>query len=150
MTTLHNFPLRDIIISEEFKKTVPAEKKRLAAARKIQSAADLTGQIVINDNNVLIDGYTSYLRAIELGITAATITKGYVEIVEAFHYPGGRLYLWRVPPKLHGKLQKGDTCLVWTSSGIKPAIINNIWQQDCTVEQPRLCYVIKKLAKRRC
>lgn len=149
MTLLHNFPLKDIIISEEFKKTVPAEKKRLAAAKKIQGPADLTGQIVINDDNILIDGYTSYLRAMELGIAAATITKGYVEIVEAFHYLGGRLYLWRVPPKLHGKLQKGDTCLVWTSAGVKTATINNIWQQPCTAEQPRLRNVINKLSKRR-
>ena len=148
MTPLNNFPLKDIIILENFKNTVPAEKKRLAAAKKIQSAVDLTGQIVLNRDNILIDGYTSYLRAMELGIAAATVTKGYVEIIEAFHYPGGRLYLWRVPPKLHGKLQKGDTCLVWTSAGVKPVTINNIWQQDCAIEQPRLRCVIKKLARR--
>ena len=150
MTILTDFPLKDIIISESFKNTIPAERKRMAAARKIYTAADLTGQIVINNENVLIDGYTSYLRAMELGITAATVTKGYVEIVEAFHYPGGRLYLWRVPPRLQGKLQKGDTCLVWTSAGVKPVIINDIRQQPYTVERPRLRSVINKLSKRRC
>lgn len=58
MKILNNYPLADIVISEDFKKTTPAERKLKAAAKTVQSAEDLTGQIIINDENVLIDGYT--------------------------------------------------------------------------------------------
>lgn len=143
MKIINNYPLADIIISEDFKKTTPAERKLKAAAKTVQSAEDLTGQIIINDENVLIDGYTYYLAAMNKGLGFGTVTRGYVEIVEAKHAYIDKSFMWRVPLRLYGQLQKGDKCIVRTSRGVKRVTVNNIIRQQYPTQEPQLRYVLR-------
>ena len=143
MKILNNYPLEDIIISEDFKKTTPAERKITAAARGVQKAEDLNGQIMINDENVLIDGYTYYLAAMNKGIKFGTVTRGYIELAEAKHTNMERGFMWRVPLRLYGQLQKGDKCIVRTKSGAKRVTVANIIRQQYPTQEPQLKYVLR-------
>lgn len=109
MKLLKNFPIQDIIISEDFKNTTPGSRKMDRAEQRFRQAGKFPGNIVINDENVLIDWYITYLLAVKHGIRRTDLYHGYTEVVEALHYAGSnRMYMWRVPLRLAGEITEGD------------------------------------------
>lgn len=124
---LKDFDVDRIIIATTFKQTPPKAKKLERARRKYLESGILQENIVINDRNVLIDGYITYILAIENGIAKMNANRGYAEIVEAIHWPGNtKRYKWSVPRWLVGDLAVGDEVIALTSKGAKRVKIVNI------------------------
>lgn len=53
----------EIIISEEFKKKIPGKRKMNIRLDYFEKTGEFFSPIILDKNNVLIDGYTSYLIA---------------------------------------------------------------------------------------
>lgn len=143
MRLVCNFPLKEIVISEDFKKTKPAAAKLDRVRQYVADFGNLPDKIVINENNVLIDGYCTYLVACELAIDSANVRIGYVEVIEASHKRGGALFLWKVPDKLIGKIRSGDRCIVRTKKGAQIVTVENVVRQQYPVQHPRMKNVIR-------
>lgn len=143
MIIIEKFPIKEIIISEDFKNTPPTEGKMQFKREYLKKTGVLKKNIVINDENVLIDGYTTYLLALENGMDHVSIIKGYVEIVEAVHKKGGKAYSWKVPTHLIGSMSPGDKCIVHTSTGVKCVRVVNVVRQQYPIQIPRLRNVLR-------
>ena len=142
MKQIKEFPLKDIIISDDYKNTEPADWKLQRKIDYYERTWELPEDIVINDENVLIDGYTTYLVAIKYGLTQIPVKRGYVEIIEARHRAGQKRYFWRVPGRLQGQIQQGDRCSVRTASGIKWVRVANVLQLQYPIQEPHLKSVL--------
>ncbi|MGN0263925.1 MAG: DUF5839 family protein [Oliverpabstia sp.] len=149
MEQIRNFPLKDIIISEDFKNTAPAEWKLQRKIEHYNETLELPEDIVINDENVLIDGYTTYLVAVRYGITHVPVKRGYVELIEARHRAGQRAYFWRVPTRLIGKARQGDKCIVRTINGDKWVRVANVFRIQYPVQEVQLKNVKAVIQKKR-
>lgn len=139
MEQIESFSLQDIIISEDFKNTEPA-------AWKMQRKADYyerTGELP-NDENVLIDGYVTYLTVARHELTHVPVKRGYVELIEASHRAGAKTYFWRVPPRLVGMIHQGDKCIVRTARGVRRVRVERILRQQYPIQEPRLRSVLKQ------
>lgn len=145
MMQIKNFPLEAIIISEDFLGTTPGASKMQRAREKYNTAADMVNCITVNDEGVLIDGYTAYLRAKELNLEAVDIKRGYVELIGANHYPSGRILYWKVPERLQGNIEPGMKCYVRTSQGVARVTVREIIRQQYPAQNPRLRNVVKLL-----
>lgn len=83
----------------------------------------LQSPIILNSDNYLIDGYTSYLIAKAHGIRNVTVRYGKRQIVRASHKQGGQLYDWELPEQLIDKVSDGDRVLVHTQRGIRTVTV---------------------------
>ena len=144
MELLNDFPLKDIIITDEFRNAIPGTDKLARREKAYTRSGELPKDIVINDSNILIDGYITYLLALKHEITALDVYRGYVEVIEARHKPGNRSYMWRLPLSLCGTVSKGDKVIVRTSAGVRRATVENVIRQQYPIQQPRLKMVCKK------
>lgn len=149
MEQIKSFPLKDIIISEDFKNTAPAEWKLQRKLDRYEETLELPEDIVINDENVLIDGYTTYLIAARYGFTHVPVKRGYVELIEARHRAGQRAYFWRVPMRLIGKAHQGDKCIVRTMNGDKWVRVANVYRIQYPVQEVQLKNVKAVVPKNR-
>lgn len=143
MNIIEKFPVTEIIISEDFKNTPPTERKMQYKREHLKNKGVLKKNIIINDENVLIDGYTTYLLAMENGMNDVPVIRGYVEIVEAVHKKGGKAYSWKVPTHLIGAISPGDKCIVQTSSGAKYVRVVNVLRQQYPIQTPKLQNVLR-------
>ena len=141
--TMETFLLKDIIISEDFKQNTPAASKLAKVHRYFSDRGELPVEIVINNDNVLIDGYCTYLLAKELGLVEVPVKRGYIELIEAYHKKGQQLYCWRVPEKLLGRIVPGSKCIVATAKGLRRVRVVNILQQQYPTQTPRLRNVLR-------
>ena len=145
MKYIDSFPLEDIVISEDFRHTDPAARKIQRKVNYYKRTGELPADIIINDENVLIDGYTTYLTAVRYGFTHVPVRRGYVEIIEASYRSGSKVYTWKVPPRLQGMIHPGDKCRVRISTGVRMVTVQNILKQQYPVQTPRLRNVLKLL-----
>ena len=143
MELLKDFKVSNIVISEDFANTAPAEKKIERARKRLEHGVD-TAAIVLNNDNVLIDGYCTYLAAKELGMEHITATRGYEELIEAVHGSSKRIFRWRVPPYLIGEIKPGDRCIVLTCKGAKRVRVKNVVQQ----QTPDIGRSVRKVIKK--
>ena len=143
MNIIEKFPVKEIIISEDFKNTTPTERKMQYKREHLKNTGVLKKNIIINDENILIDGYTTYLLAMENGMDYVLIIRGYVEIVEAVHKKGGKAYSWKVPASLIGSISPGDKCIVRTSSGAQYVHVVNVLRQQYPIQTPKLQNVLR-------
>lgn len=143
MEQIGSFSLQDIIISEDFKNTEPAAWKMQRKADYYERTGELPEDIVINDENVLIDGYTIYLTAAKYGLSSVPVKRGYVELIEASHRAGAKSYLWKVPPRLSGTIHEGDKCIVRTGQGVRRVRVAKVLHEQYPVQIPRLRNVLK-------
>lgn len=135
---ISNFPLKDIVISESFKRTEPAPRKLDKIKAACVDRGELPTNIVINDNNMLIDGYCTYLVALEQGFTDIPVYRGCIELVEAYHSSQRQqAYTWIVPAWLRGKIKAGDRCLVRTSQGVARVKVGRVIRQQEPEQQAR-------------
>ncbi len=145
MELLKNFHIKDIVISEDFKSTIPGSEKMNRAEQRYLQTGDLPSNIIINDANVLIDGYVTYLVAVQHGIEQIDVYRGYVEIVEAVHRAGStKAYMWRVPMRLAGTIVANDYIIVPSSRGAKRVKVVNVTRQQYPDQSRRIKQIFKK------
>ena len=72
----------------------------------------LKSDIILDSDNYLIDGYTSYLLAKDQGMEYVPFSYGKRQIVRAYHKVDGKLYIWELPKKLIDSVHAGDRVLV--------------------------------------
>lgn len=148
MELLRNFAIRDIIVTDDFRDTTPGSRKMERAERRYQQTGGLPVNIVINDENVLIDGYITYLLAVQHGIEQMDVYRGYMELVEALHYTGSeKAYMWRVPLWLYGMIETGDYIIVQTARGVKRVKVSRIVRQQYPEQTRRIKKVIKRCSR---
>lgn len=145
MELLKDFQIKDIIISADFKNTTPGSRKMGRAEKNYIHSGKLPVAIVINDENVLIDGYITYLIAVKHGIEQIDVYRGYTELVEAVHYAGStRAYMWHVPLRFTGTIEIGDYIIVPTTRGVKRVRVARVIRQQYPDQVRRIKNVIKK------
>lgn len=145
MMQIDSFSLKDIIISDDFSSTTPAAIKLDKVRKYVASYGELPASIVINNDNVLIDGYCTYLVALEMGADKLPVKRGYVELIEANHHAGQQCFIWRVPERLFGQIKAGDKCIVRTARGARRVRVERVLQQQYPTQQPPLKNVLKLL-----
>lgn len=125
--------LEDIVIPKRFLKTPPKFEK-VDQCRKIYAEIGQTGHtLVVNRNNVLIDGYIGYIVLKENNVENVYVehTNSYKHretlYVYAHHPNNSEVYMWRVKDSMKYKgladLVEGKVILVESKSKITPAIV---------------------------
>lgn len=112
-------PIDQIIIPVAYKHTSPSESKMLQAKQYYEKYGVISNEVILSENDVLLDGYISYLLAIEKGITEIPIKRRHLEIIKAIHPGRTKEYVWKVPFEIQGKIKIGDTVNVPTCYGIQ-------------------------------
>ena len=155
--------LSEIKISNAFAVTTPREDKLKVCREYWDKHQEQDRDIVINKDNVLIDGYVQYLVLKENGVDEAFVKKlgkkrtiKHVKKDRVYKEPAyksntttyiygvhlnrraDKKYVWRVPNSWKGwenDLLPGDVILVRTQYGVKPVAITNIEYRDkCPVD----------------
>lgn len=155
--------LSEIKISNAFASTTPREDKVKVCRNYWEENHEQDRDIVVNKNNVLIDGYIQYLVLKENGIEEVFVKKlgkkrihKHIKKDRAYKEPGyknstttyirgihlnrrtDKEYIWRVPNSWKGwenDLLPGDVILVRTQYGVKPIAITSIeWRDKCPVD----------------
>lgn len=163
--------ISDIIINDTFSNTIPSESKMSKVKRYVEENGKQDKPIVVNKNNVLLDGYVRYLVLKNLGYEDALVKKLGIKkeksenknesyknklttYIYGVHYNKkldkySKEYVWRIP---HNRLEfeddllPGDVIMVNTKYGISPITITKIeWLRECPVEFPVKKVVFKKI-----
>ena len=157
--------LSDIKINEAFANSIPSEEKMKECRHNWKTYEKQDRYLVVNYNNVLIDGYIQYLILKENNIEEAEVkissrrkkrwerknTKDwlvpkYRENPTTYIYgihPNSKdtkTYMWRVPESWNGwadNVQIGDAVMCATKFGYSPVVVNKIEILDkCPIDIP--------------
>ena len=112
MQSEHKIRLSDIMIYPCFQTTPPGAHKMELKEWYFNKTGILKSDIMLDSDNYLIDGYTSYLLAKDQGMEYVPFRYGKRQIVRASHKEGGKLYIWELPKKLIDSVHIGDRVLV--------------------------------------
>ena len=143
--------LDDIRISKNFEKTIPSYKKIADCEAYWNNYGEQDRYIVVNNNNMLIDGYIQYLVLKDKGVEYAEcicsekkndrlkrkpVDDGKVTYIYGMHYlkhnnTWSKEYVWRVPkyknsPYLPPKYHIGEEVIVTTKRGFRTIVITKI------------------------
>lgn len=143
MELLKNFPIKDIKISEDFQRTPPGTQKMERAERQYMQTGTLPTNIIINAENVLIDGYITYLTARKHGIEYLDVYQGFYETIVAVHGKREKNFVWRVPLYLSGQIEAGDKVLVTTARGVRRVRVVELKMQQYPEQGRRLRRVLR-------
>lgn len=124
--SIHIFPC--------FQETPPDPAKLQKKEQYYNTTGLLQSQIILDGNNYLIDGFTSYLLAIKNGIEYLPVQYGKRQIAWCYHKKGGKLYAWEISGILVGHISIGDKLIVQTSRGLRTVRVALI--EDCTGQEP--------------
>lgn len=169
-----NMKLSDIKVLKSFAATTPKEEKMNVCRTFWNDNYEQIKDIVVDRNNILIDGYVQYLVLKENDIEDANVVKvsrkkfygkrrkkRYIEpryrkerttYIFGVHPYSRSLkeYVWRVPESWKGwenDLLPGDRILVHTEYGVKPIVITRIeWLDKCPVDM-KVKKVYRKVEK---
>lgn len=137
--------LDEIIITEAFAETTPKASKLDKVMKYCLAHYDIDKPIVVNTNNVLVDGYVRYLALKMMGIDETNRIKMIAtrEVPKTTTYVYGRHpgqksnkeFCWRIPcsgrwKDFASRLEVGDLIQCRTKFGIKPVIITKIVTTD--------------------
>ena len=167
--------LSEIKISNAFALTTPKDDKLNACRNYWKENHEQDRDIVVNKNNVLIDGYIQYLVLKENNVEEAEIKistrrkkRWYRKNVEDWNIPHYRdetttyvygkhpnsncdkEFMWRVPKSmtwLSENVQVGDSILCQTKFGIAPVIVTKVEVLDKCPVDFRVKKVVKRLNK---
>lgn len=64
---MRKIKVHNIIISEDFKRTTPRAYKMELVREYVSKYGEIDTPVVLNNENLLVDGYTRYLVALEYG-----------------------------------------------------------------------------------
>lgn len=126
ISNIHIFPC--------FQETPPDPVKLQKKEQYYNTTGLLQSQIILDGNNYLIDGFTSYLLAIKNGIEYLPVQYGKRQIVWAYHKKGGKLYAWELPGLLIDRVSPGERLIVETSRGLRTVRVSRI--EDCVDQEP--------------
>ena len=168
--------LSDIKISEAFANSVPSEKKMNECRNNWNQCNRQDRYVVVNPDNVLIDGYIQYLVLKENGIEEAEVKistrrkkRWYRKNVEDWNIPhymnetttyiygvhpnskDTKTYMWRVPNSWTNwadNIQIGDTIICSTKNGYAPVIVNKVEIcNECPIDIPVKKVYSKKIRR---
>lgn len=123
--------IEDIKIYPCFQETPPGERKMEMNEQYFIKTGILKSEIILDSDNYLIDGYTSYLLAKQQGIDYVPVRHGKRQIVRARHKEGGKLYIWELPRHLTDKVHDGDRVVVpGNNNSIRVVTVATV--EDCT------------------
>ena len=164
--------LSDIKISDAFANSIPSEEKLNECRNNWKQWNRQDRYIVVNPDNVLIDGYIQYLVLKENNVEEAEIKistrrkkRWYRKNVEDWNIPHyknetttyvygvqpnsncNKEFMWRVPKSMtwfSENVQVGDSILCQTKFGIAPVIVTRVEVLDkCPVD-----FRVKKVASK--
>ena len=164
--------LSDVKIKESFTKTTPSEEKMSECRYNWRTYGKQDRFVVVNHDNVLVDGYVMYLvlmehkeEYVEVKIshckkkrwhrknTKDWLVPRYKDNPTTYIYgthPNSKdikTYMWRVPESWTSwvdNIQIGDTILCVTKNGYAPVVVNKVETLDkCPVD-----FRVKKVARR--
>lgn len=137
-------PTDDIKIFPCFAELPPMAEKMERKARYFAEKGDLQSHIVLDSENNLIDGYTSYLLARQQGIQCLPVRYGKRQIIRANHREGGKLYTWELPEKLIDRVSAGDAVLVHSRKGVAVVMVVAVEEYRPQEHTERFRTVIRK------
>lgn len=158
---MKSIKLSDIVISSAFAESVPSEQKVQKYRKRFAETGKQSKFLVLNDENVLQDGYIQYLILKENNVKEASYIKcgkfgekkkqTYRTKKTTYVYgthPNSKCtkeFVWWVPEKWYGfaeNIKVGDTIYCRTKFGVAPVVISRIEVSDlCPVDIP-----VKKVA----
>lgn len=137
--------ISEIKITDAFKSSCPNEIKVNKCRDYWNKHQTQSKIIVVNKNNVLVDGYIQYLVLKENNVMLAEVNEvacqnQFTTYIYGIHQNGnGKEYVWKVPKFWKGwenDLLPGDSILVKTKYGIKEIIITKIeWLDECPIDK---------------
>lgn len=166
--------LSEIKINEAFAKSIPSESKMQECRNNWNMWHRQDRYIVVNHNNVLIDGYIQYLVLKENNVGEAEIKistrrkkRWYRKNTKDWNIPhyrneittyvygvhpnskSGKEFVWRVPKSWseagwEDGLETGDKILVDTKFGIKPIVVTKIEMLDKCPVNMQVKRVVKR------
>lgn len=121
--TIEYLPLSSIIIPQQYAKSHPSPMKRDACANWYKQHGILDRMLVVDQNNILIDGYIGYLVLMEAGVTEYIVERRVAD--KRISYIGGRhpacpkMYYWEIDSHTQNldALRPGNCALVDTKYG---------------------------------
>lgn len=125
--------LNDIHITPVFKHSYPSDKKLLKCMTHFAKYRKLDRDIVLDENNILVDGYVGYLTLMKLGIKKWKYIKdnSYQWYVQGKHNDNGKTYTWKLPDWLmingSPSIHKGERYMINTSQGISAVKITKVF-----------------------
>lgn len=144
--------LSDITIKKSFAQSVPSKNKLRKCEKYWNTFGKQDRYIVVNQNDILVDGYIMYLTLKKLGIDKAeveivnTSMPRYANKATVYVYgihPNSKdkkEYVWRIPENnkgLENDLLPGDNVIVSTKHGFKPVIVTRIeWLSEDAFDFP--------------
>jgi hypothetical protein len=143
--------LTDITIPESFQKTKPSAEKLTACRKYYEENGKLPKPVVIDDHNVLVDGYIGYLTLLDLGVEETEPAHGEFQPTTVYvfgkHTPDGKEYVWYAPIGKHiGYIKEGDTILVKTKYGRKPITVTRVERRKDSPSEGIIRPIIKKIS----
>ena len=106
-------------------------------------------EIILDGAGNLIDGYTSYLLAVQYGVSYVPVRYGRRQTITAAHRPGGPLYRWELPGLLVGKVHPGDKVTVKTARGFRRVTVETVEKYAGQEPEPLKMVVRKGRMRRR-
>lgn len=125
--------LDDIKISRSFLRTHPSESKIQAVEKYYKRHRKVDKNIIIDDNNVLVDGYIRYLV---LKAHGQRYTRQYNYSIQTYvygkHSENGKEFVWKLTKntKNADNLLVGCKAKVRTKWGIKPITVTKIKESN--------------------
>lgn len=137
-------PTDDINIFPCFAEHPPIVEKMERKARYFAEKGLLQSCIILDQENNLIDGYTSYLLARQQGIRLVPVRCGKRQIIRTRHKHGGKLYTWELPENLTDRVFAGDAVLVYTQKGVTVVTVATVEEYRPQEYTDRIRPVIRK------
>lgn len=122
--------LKDIKIYPCFRETPPREEKMARKRQYLKESGTFQSDIIVNGENYLIDGFTSYLLAMECGLEKMPVRHEKRQIIKARHVLDGKLYSWELPPHLTDQVSVGGRVLAHTQWGVKCVTVAAVEEWD--------------------
>lgn len=92
----NNVKLNNIKISKSFAITQPNPNKISKAITYYRDNKCFDKPIVVNQDNILVDGYTRYLAASKMGLRKIKVTRVYtIEYIYGRHCDSEKTYVWK-------------------------------------------------------
>lgn len=153
---MKSIKLSEIVISSAFAESVPSEQKVQKYKSRFAKTGKQSKYLVLDNENVLVDGYIQYLILKENNVEEAKYVRcgkfcsnkksTYRTQTTTYVYgthPNSKCtkeFVWRVPESWCGfaeNIKAGDTIYCKTKFGVSPVVVNRIEVSDlCPVDIP--------------
>ena len=121
--------IKEIIIPDSFKNSKPNDQKVEMKRQYYNKNRQIQKPLLVDENNVLLDGYIWYLLLLEngfdgyVGVDVVKKPRVSQSYVWARHPGNPKIYVWKCPS--NAKYYRGDIILVETSKGPSAVVVEN-------------------------